>query len=373
MGKITIDIVSLVNLFGVVYAVLFSLIVLKYKMGQKTTQRILAGLMLSLGVIIMASFLITSEAYYYYPHLFKMAPLFYLLVGPLLYFYIKSLTEKGFHFRPFHILHLAPFVLNAAAYLPFYLSPGEAKLTAVDSFLASLGYHIELFAFLIFRLIHLLVYLVLCLRLISGHGRKLREVFSYHRKNQLVWMKTLIWAFGTVFLAYCLFFIFRILGGEFWFTASRWLSIWETLLVVYLSYKGLTQPDIFKFNGAGGSLRTPLPAEEAAEHLETLQSYMKNDKPYLKSDLTIKDLAAAISLPYWRISQVINERLRQNFFEFVNHYRVEEAKRMIDHGDKNMLEIAYDVGFNSKSAFNASFKKIVQQTPSQYKIGRNKY
>ncbi|MCK4763315.1 MAG: AraC family transcriptional regulator [Candidatus Aminicenantes bacterium] len=70
------------------------------------------------------------------------------------------------------------------------------------------------------------------------------------------------------------------------------------------------------------------------------------------------------------LSQILNEKLHQNFNKFINKYRVEEAKRKIlDPKEKDfvLLKIAFDVGFNSKSAFNAAFKKFARMNPSQYR------
>ena len=67
---------------------------------------------------------------------------------------------------------------------------------------------------------------------------------------------------------------------------------------------------------------------------------------------------------------IINRHFNRNFFEFVNYYRIEEAKKMLrdqDSMDKSVLNIMLDVGFNSKAAFNTFFKKFVGLTPSQYR------
>lgn len=375
MKEITLDIVSLINLFGFCLGLFFSLIIFRFKKGDRCSRRVLSALILSLCAVVATSFLWTSGGYYYYPHLFKILPLFYLLIGPLLYFYLQCLTVENFRFRPIHILHSVPFWINVFFYLPFYLSPTEAKLSDVKSFFSPQEFNIYLFIFLMIRLVHLAIYISLSGQMVRRYGRVAKNIYSSQQQMKLNWMKILVLAFATVLLHYLLFFLVRVFGGQLFNTICSWLSLWETLIIGCLSYRGLTQPDIIKIgleNGKG--IQTGMSAGEVASALTNILDHMEKNKPYLNSILTIRDLSSQISIPYWTISQIINDRLKQNFFEFINSYRIKEAQRMILHegADRSMVQIAYACGFNSKSAFNSAFKKITGETPSQYKRARKK-
>ena len=97
---------------------------------------------------------------------------------------------------------------------------------------------------------------------------------------------------------------------------------------------------------------------------------MESEQPYLDDRLTMPQLAARFDLSPNYLSQIINEQLHKNFFDFVNHYRIEKAKRRLVEtleGTSNVLTIAFAVGFNSKSAFYTAFKKHTQMTPSQFR------
>src|SRR6266498_1011760 len=97
---------------------------------------------------------------------------------------------------------------------------------------------------------------------------------------------------------------------------------------------------------------------------------MRKEKSYLQSELSLNQLAAELSVKPKILSQIINEKLGQNFFDFINTYRIEEAKRLlVEHEDPKItvLEILYEVGFNSKSSFNTVFKKNTGLTPSDFK------
>ena len=97
---------------------------------------------------------------------------------------------------------------------------------------------------------------------------------------------------------------------------------------------------------------------------------MSEDKPYLNSDLTLNDLSEKLEISSHNLSEILNTQLNQNFFDFVNQYRIDEVKKNLadqkmDH--LTLLSIAFDAGFNSKSGFNAIFKRYTNLTPSQYR------
>ena len=100
---------------------------------------------------------------------------------------------------------------------------------------------------------------------------------------------------------------------------------------------------------------------------------MNLNKPYQKNDLTLNQLADLLGIHPNHLSQVINEFSHKNFFDFINHYRIEAAKEMLSEPDQDntIIEIAYAVGFNTKSTFNAAFKKNTGTTPSVFKRSHN--
>ena len=103
---------------------------------------------------------------------------------------------------------------------------------------------------------------------------------------------------------------------------------------------------------------------------EKLQKLMETEKLHLDSNLTLPLLAKKTAVSVHHLSQVINEKLSQNFFEFVNSYRVEEAKQMLLDPDRkhlNISAIGFEAGFNSNSSFNSVFKKLTGMTPSQFR------
>jgi AraC-like DNA-binding protein len=106
------------------------------------------------------------------------------------------------------------------------------------------------------------------------------------------------------------------------------------------------------------------------EALQRLKRHLEETKPYLNETLTLTELAAQLGITRNQLSSLINSTTGENFYTFINKYRIEEVKRLIAN-PKNMnftiLSLAHEAGFSSKSAFQAVFKKFTGLTPSEYR------
>jgi AraC-like DNA-binding protein len=113
-----------------------------------------------------------------------------------------------------------------------------------------------------------------------------------------------------------------------------------------------------------------LNSEETRQCVEKIFHLIEVEKVYKDPDISLNSLAERIRTSPRNLSQIINEQLGKNFYEFINHYRVDEAKKiLLSHQANKMsiLEIGYEVGFNSKSAFNRAFRHFTNLTPTQFK------
>ncbi|MFO7890824.1 MAG: two-component regulator propeller domain-containing protein [bacterium] len=112
-----------------------------------------------------------------------------------------------------------------------------------------------------------------------------------------------------------------------------------------------------------------LSSEQKEEYLQKIKTALEQEEFYKEENVSLEKLANILSLPPHHISQVINERMEKNFNDLINYYRIEEAKRILKDlsRERTILEIAFDVGFNSKTSFNRAFKKYTSMTPSQFR------
>jgi AraC-like DNA-binding protein len=112
-----------------------------------------------------------------------------------------------------------------------------------------------------------------------------------------------------------------------------------------------------------------LKPEDSQLYLDQLLDFMEKEKPYRQPNITIQELADTMQISKHHLSQVINERLEKNFYDFINQYRVAEAQLLLvnpKYRHLTNLAVAEEAGFNSKATFNAVFKKQTGQTPSEY-------
>jgi AraC-like DNA-binding protein len=160
-------------------------------------------------------------------------------------------------------------------------------------------------------------------------------------------------------------------------TDGLFLSL--SVFIILIGYFGLRQKEIFtnfpvedfdtltesKTKYAGLVLKET----DVAQYAIKIKNYMDTDKPYLDADLTLQQLASSLEIPSHHLSRVVNEKFGYHFFDFINHYRVEEVKIKISDPkfqNYSLLGVAFECGFNSKSAFNRVFKKTTGLTPSEY-------
>lgn len=111
--------------------------------------------------------------------------------------------------------------------------------------------------------------------------------------------------------------------------------------------------------------------EELIRIKNKLEEIMSRQQPYLDSELNLIRLSELLSISTHHLSYVINTGFKKNFFQYVNEYRIEYAKKLLKDSQSKLsiLGIAYESGFNSKTSFNTTFKKLTDQTPSEYKNG----
>ncbi len=130
---------------------------------------------------------------------------------------------------------------------------------------------------------------------------------------------------------------------------------------LYLKKQYIKQKEALKYS------HSSLKKEEAQSINKRLLQLLAKEKPYLEADLSLQKLAIMINSKSHYLSQVINQNHQCSFHEFINKYRIEEAKRLLTETVLKIEAVAYDSGFNSISTFNASFKKETNSTPSKYR------
>lgn len=349
------------------------------KKPKSVSDYILSGYLFISAITLLLAYLeIWSRSNgYVYPWLLNLSTPLILLIGPFLWLYVKSLTRQKFRFRALYVLLFVPFVAVLLMLMAAnYIAPGEMKIE-VDQTEAFRG---DLIFFIIMGLIALsnVGYTLWGLLLIKGYRKRLKTFFSKTEHIDLRWLRFLLISALISYASISLLYMID--------TAMDLMSYQElqltgfgiaSLFVLAIGFVGLKQGNIFTsipvqfdMDKAVGIIEKSVPItdyEEAFVH--TLLSSMKERKLHLNPDLTINRLSQELGCTPEYLSAIINGRLNMNFFDFVNHHRIEEFKGLArDPKNKNLtlISLAYDSGFNSKATFNRVFKKEVGCTPSEY-------
>lgn len=306
------------------------------------------------------------------PNLFFLFGFAYFLEGPALYWYTRSMIYKDFTFRPLDALHLLP-ALAAQIYLYFayhqYSAPVQSNLVLDFQIFASSPHDM----FVTVQKSILIAYGAACLFQLVRYRALLKDSYSSIEKIDLVWLHLLVGGFllaWTWNLATHVYGFYR--PGEISDLMGIIGNYMTFVLINILVFYTLVHSDVFE--GISQDARGGRPAEDPEpidpDHVERIRSAMDTGRLYLNPRLTVNGFAAHVKLPPRRVSSVIKHHFGRNFLEFVNGYRVDEAKRILAdpaNRDNSVLDIAVKAGFNSKATFNRFFKKFAGVTPTEYR------
>ena len=365
-------------IIGIVQSLFLSLLIFSKK-NKSNADRVLGIWMLFIASHLSYYYLNVSEISFKYPFILGIGEFFAILQGPFLYIYTLLLVSKDDKFKRIYLLHSLPFILIMAHVIPdFCFLPAEEKILYYNK----IGSNPPLIYFIGFILNNFLgvVYVVLTFFVLRKHNNRIEESFSYSEQIDLKWLKYLLIAIACVWIIVVLSYFLNIYGLE---------SIALTIAIFFLGYFGFKQPTIFTNISIDTAHKQPitkqdtpkteqpdkykksgLKSSEIDKYTTQLIEFIKQEKPYLNNKLTLNQLAEAMNLSTNHLSQIINEKMNKNFFDFINEYRVNEIKNLLpdpkyDH--YTLLGVAFESGFNSKTSFNNIFKKFTGKTPSEYK------
>lgn len=364
----SLDLIAILTLLGGAQGILLALALLGLKQSNRTATRLLAAFMFISSISIGGSVLHSTKLILLYPHLNQIATPFHFIFLPVLYLYMRVATSGEQRLRRKDLLHFIPFALCAAYYLPLYLQSRQDKLDYITSALQNYP-PAEWRIRSLLLVLQSFPYMVLTVWMFLAHSRKTRNSSSSTAGLHLLWLRI----FVIMILVTAAAALLRLM---FSFRAESMLLVPAcfSIMVYVAGYMALKHPEaltgIDESTPSKKYEKSNLTPERAEAYLKKLLHVMKTERPYIDGDLTLQKLADRLSIPVNHLSQIINERLGQNFFDFINSYRVKDAQALlIDAAKKHytVIAIAEEVGFSSKSAFNAVFKKHVNMTPSEFR------
>ncbi|WP_321374313.1 helix-turn-helix domain-containing protein [uncultured Draconibacterium sp.] len=320
------------------------------------------------------------------PHLLYASEPFNLLAGPMIYLYARSQEYQRFKWIKTDFLLLTPSIISLLVYIPTYTMSAADKILEYQNY-GTLESDVENFVWEWIFLVSINVtFFAGALQRFKNYNDKIKTLYSNIKNADLritqilirlciaIYILELVAVFLTYYElpfnneSYNLYDIFQLIvlvliGYDAFRTYKHSATIKQEWQRIHLEDgQNIIQP--IKY---ANSNLTP---EQSAEIKAKLQMYMEKHEPYLESQMRIKDLAEQTGISSHQISQVLNESFNQNFFEFVNCYRVKKAKALIEdptNAPLTLTAIGFEAGFNSKTTFYEAFKKATGTTPAQYK------
>ena len=351
--------------------ILFSVFLILRK-SNRLPNRMLAVFLL--GQFLIVSGILTSKVFFDYflanwPHVLLVGLPFFFLAAPSLYLYVISMSTMNFSLRTRDLLHTIPFFTFVCYFgIIFYAHDADSKRLLLTS--GAMRNNLILSWLPVVFYIQILLYTVAGLRALRLYRGLIRNEFSSTEKINLNWLRLVLWGFIVAWLSDVATFSFQKLNWPIPFDYS-YISLGAFLAFFnIIFFKAWSQPEIFsRMEGKIKYQFSNLRQDEADRYLENLKTHMETSKPYLNPELSLSDLATSANIPPRHLSQIINERLHMNFFDYISQYRIEDAKRQLMNREdrKTVLEILYAVGFNSKSSFNKAFKKFTDTTPTDFR------
>lgn len=337
---------------------------------------LVAHALIPLNELIMWGADFKAQVRFEWPSLYFLPGVAYYLDGVLLFLCIKSLVFRDFTFRKVDCLHLVPLVLYVILISSsFYSHSFEQRqlMLETETFVYSAGYlSMEMFSKSL-----RVFYAIACFILIMRYQHLLRDTQSSIEEVHITWLKGLVIGFMLVMFSESVLVAAKIINLFDPFANGLFMVMGLTgnyasfALVNLLIFTAIRH--FLTFEQVNDEEPSKKPCDDEFVNPEMAQKVvakMLKSRAYLEPDITLYKLAESLSILPRDLSLLINRHFGINFYEFINKYRIEEAKKMLlapEHKNTTITDIYLDVGFNSKSVFYTFFKKFEGVTPSKYR------
>jgi AraC-like DNA-binding protein len=321
---------------------------------------VLAVILSLMGFLTFAIYLLHSQNVYEYPILFFFQVPVVLCLGPLLFFYVLSLTGDKEKLRRRDIIHFLPLLVVSMYLIPYFLYTPNVQREIVYEMINQ-GQHVMLRVVFTASVFLPVIYIAAPLVRIVMHlknGNPAEQKIVLLLSSLIIWLIT-----GIVGIAFTIVLSLP---------ALKIINLFISLVI--LCFYLLTQryPYLIQYGtiNVGGesyskSYLNGLDLESLGKQLTVM---MAQEKVYCDEELSLPRLSESLGVTQHQLSQFLNQHFNKNYNNFVNGYRIEDARKLlVNEPERNTLSIALAVGFNSYSAFHSAFRKVTGLSPAEYR------
>ncbi len=334
--------------------------------------------------ITIIEFVIQALTKYYltdFSSLLYITEPFSMLYGMLIYMYARNQSERKFILSRTDILLIIPFIIAILSYLPYYILQPTQKLVDFNTYGTLLSDISENIWEWNFEIVLNTAFLIAALNELKKYNNRIKEQLSDIQKTDLHLTQLLIKVSLATYLAEFVIVYMTLYGFPYYKVLFELFYLLYSATILLIGYDAITSNKHINLlidawsnrsteKQAVKYAKSTLSDDMADDISIKLKNCMDKEKPYLQPQLRIKDMESITGISSHHISQIINDMFNQNFYEFVNAYRVKEAIKIMNNNNYinyTYTAIGFEAGFNSKSAFYSSFKKETGKTPAQYR------
>ena len=369
--------------YSIVVAV--SIVQLTLLLGVLSMKRFRNYVNLFLAAILIIMLLKFIYYFLFFRGFFDHHPLFEYIIRilqpsppPFLWLYCSAIITGSIIFRRRMLLHAIPVITGLIFFIPLILEAVSPELILGDLVNYNRWYGLIMAEMggILFIIYSQYIFRTM-FRIYSAETSFVKGLFDFTHQH-LTLLKTLsvmmnVYALILIVGGFMAFFsqegarIFGYLDAGFLIGLSYMMVVILVSVpkVIHYKYSKLSDTDkLLKYEKSG------LARNEAMEYMHEMNGWMESEKPYLDANLSLADFTEKLHLPGHIISEVLNGLMKQNFYDYINNYRIEEFKKLArrtENARVTNLNLAFEAGFNSKTTFNTSFKKFTGQTPSEFR------
>jgi AraC-like DNA-binding protein len=366
-----------ITLFSGLNYLIFASVLLIKKSPIKKANRVLGFLFILLAVYsIILSFYYTALFTKNYSHLIYYVPfdlILLLMLGPSLFLYVKVLLDQSIKLNIFKlVIQLLPFIPAITFIIYFLFQDTSTRLNMlIENFEKGL-WHTNLLNLLVY--FQMTVYLILCYKAIQKQLKISSKITVNKIQMDVSWLRIYV-VLNLSFMLLSAPLSFYLANEKVNLLIAQFAMI---IQFIYLFVKSTLQTGFFPAEAISEvkskDVALKITDQTASDYYKELTILMELKKPYLKEDCNILIVSEQTGISIHHISNILNNHINKSFPDFINEYRINEAKKILSSKQINKLTLealGFECGFGSKSSFNKAFKKLTKLTPSEFREQKN--